>query len=93
MFFLFLYNLMLLRIWIDRLDPQQFEDISNEMKTLHKSMKNLIEVVFATSPLLALSTQGWATKNQHRTYMLRVSDFLVFFLTFINDEKDICSLR
>lgn len=56
---------------------QQFEEISNEMKMLHKPMKNVMEVVFATSPLLALSTHGWASKSYNSTYLLRVSDVLV----------------
>jgi hypothetical protein len=63
------------------MDPQQFEDICNEMQTLHKSMKNAMEIVFATSPLLALSTHGWASKSYHSTYLLRVNViFLVLFL-------------
>ena len=74
-------------MWIDHLDPSQFEEISNEMKSLHKSMKNMIEIVFATSPLLALSTQGWASKSISGTYLLRVRDVLVFFgdLSMINE--------
>jgi hypothetical protein len=62
---------------MDRMDLQQFEDIANEMQMLHKAMKNVMEVVFATSPLLALSTHGWASKSYHSTYLLRVSGGLV----------------
>ena len=54
------------------MDPQQFEEISNDVQVLHKSMKNVIEMVFATSPILALSTHGWAGKSFHSTYLLRV---------------------
>jgi hypothetical protein len=68
---------VLRRIWGNRMDPQQFEDISAEMQTLHKSMKNLIEIVFAISPLLALSTHGWDFHSVHSTYLLRVSNILV----------------
>jgi len=73
-----------LRIWSDRMSPQQFEEISNEIERLHKPMKNMIEIVFATSPLLALSTHGWSSSNYHSTYLLRVSDVLVAFFAFIN---------
>jgi hypothetical protein len=55
------------------MEPQQLEDISNEIEALHKSIKNAIEIVFAISPLLALSTQGWASKSYNRVYLLRVS--------------------
>lgn len=80
---------MLFRIWSDRMDLQQLEDITNEMQTLHKSMKNMMEIVFATSPLLALSTTGWGSKPFHSTYLLRVSDDLVFFLVLINQKQDL----
>lgn len=68
------------------MDPEQFEEISNEVQTMHKSMKNLIEIVFATSPILALSTHGWGSHNFHSTYLLRVSVVFVFFLLFINND-------
>lgn len=61
------------------MDLQQLEDISNEMLQIYKPMKNLIEIVFATSPLLALSTHGWASKSCHSMYLIRVSDGLVGF--------------
>jgi hypothetical protein len=64
------------------LEPQQFEDISDEVQALHKSMKNIIEIVFATSPLLALSTHGWTWKS-HSTYLLRI------FLSLGNDRPQI----
>jgi hypothetical protein len=41
------------------MDTQQLEQISNEIESLHKPMKNVIEIVFAVSPILALSTHGW----------------------------------
>ena len=70
------------------MDMQQFEEISNEMQILHKSIKNMMEVVFATSPLLALSTHGWASKSYHSTYLLRVSNVLVTSFAFIKDQED-----
>jgi len=70
----------LLSFWVDRLDVQQFEDISQELQTLHKSIKNIMEIVFAVSPLLALSTSGWDWKSIHRTYLLRVSDGFIFVI-------------
>jgi len=54
------------------MDPQQLEDVSNEIQALHRSIKNVIEIVFAISPLLALSTQGWASKSLNSVYLLRV---------------------
>jgi hypothetical protein len=57
------------------MEPQQLEEIADEIQNLHKPMKNVIEVVFATSPLLALSTHGWRQKSYHSTYLLRVSCF------------------
>lgn len=62
------------------MEPQQIEDVSDDMETLHKSMKNIIEIVFATSPILALSTHGWAAQRYHSTYLLRVSNILFLFL-------------
>src|ERR1700678_1296395 len=58
------------------MDAQQFDDISEELQLLHKSMKNILDIVFATSPLLALSTHGWNSRwtSIHSTYLLRVSD-------------------
>jgi len=66
---------MFIRIWFKKVELPELEDLCNEIEILHKSMKNAIEIVFATSPLLALSTRGWATKKHfHSTYLLRVSD-------------------
>ena len=65
-----------------RIDPTQLEETTNDVQALHKSMKNAIEVVFATSPLLALSTHGWASRSFHSTYLLRVSNAWVAFLIF-----------
>jgi hypothetical protein len=68
------------RIWSNRLDEDQLRQISWEMQRLHKVMKNIIEFVFATSPLLALSGGGW-TRSIQGASLLRVSDiFNVFFL-------------
>lgn len=71
------------------MDSQQFEDICDELQILHKSMKNIMAIVFATSPLLALSTRGWDSRSFHSTYLLRVSDILVFYLSFINNQQKI----
>jgi len=54
------------------LEPEQFEEMSSEIQMLHKAMKNVIEIVFATSPLLALSPYGWSSKTCHSTFLLRV---------------------
>ena len=75
------------RIWSDRMDPEQFEGISLDMQVLHKSMKNIIEMVFATSPLLALSTSGWHSKSFQGTYLLKVGDVFVFFLRPLSNLK------
>jgi hypothetical protein len=62
-------------------DPEQFEEIVLEMQMLHRSMKNMMEFVFACSPLLALSTTGWA-KSISGAYLLRVSDCFNVFVDF-----------
>jgi hypothetical protein len=47
---------------------------------LHKPMRNIIQIVFAVSPLLALSPHGWGpTRSIHGVYLLRVSFVLVGF--------------
>ena len=69
------------------MDSQQFEDISDEMQILQKSMKNVMEIVFATSPLLALSTHRWGSKSFHSTYLLRVGDHLVFSYHLLTTNK------
>lgn len=61
-----------LRIWLNRLDEQQFEEISIEMLMLHKSIKYIMESIFAISPLLALATSGWSRGIQG-SYLLGVS--------------------
>jgi hypothetical protein len=55
------------------MDTSQLDEIATEIEALHKSMKNLIEIAFALSPLMLLSTQGWSWRNIHRVYLLRVS--------------------
>jgi hypothetical protein len=69
------------------MDPQQLEDLSNEIQAWHRSIKNVIEIVFAISPLLALSTQGWATKSINSVYLLRVSLILVVFSFLLTIKK------
>ena len=57
------------------MDPEQLEDISNEIEALHRSIKNLMEIVFAISPLLALSTRDWSITSINSVYLIRVSCF------------------
>ena len=71
--YLFISLLNIIRIWSDRMDVEQLEDITNEIASLHKSMKNLMEIVFTFSPLLALSTHGWS-RAYNSIYLIRVSD-------------------
>jgi hypothetical protein len=59
------------------MDASQLEEIAHEIEGFHKSMKNLIEIVFAISPLLALSTQGWTWKTADRNYLFRVGSSFV----------------
>ena len=66
------------------MDFWQLEAMSEDMDMLYKSMKNVLEIVFASSPVLALSTHGWDWKSYHSTYLLRVSDALYFFLSLIH---------
>jgi hypothetical protein len=73
------------------MDPQQLEDISKEIQALHKSMKNVMEMAFAVSPLLALSTHGWASKAINSMYLLRVTAISVLFLLLINRRQDLRS--
>ena len=68
------------RLWSNRLDEDQFADLLLEIPlTMHKLMKNMLEFVFATSPLLILSTSGWLRGIQG-TYLLRVSIVLTTFV-------------
>lgn len=61
------------------MDSKQLEEICNEIEALHKSIKNIIQIVFAISPLLALSTNGWSWKATSGTYLLRVSGIIFVF--------------
>jgi hypothetical protein len=71
------------------MDSQHFEDISDGLQALQKSIKNVMEIVFAISPLLALSTHGWDSKSVHSTYLLRVSYGLFFLLSIIHNLQDL----
>lgn len=75
------------------MDPQQLEEFNNDMKDLHKSMKNIIEIVFATSPLLAISTHGWISRSYHSSYLLRVSFVLFHFKMYIYCFQDFLRVR
>jgi hypothetical protein len=63
---------------MNRLDREQFEEVSSEMQAIHKSMKNMMEYVFSASPLLALSTTGW-TRSIAGSHLLRVCDLFKCF--------------
>ena len=69
------------------MDPEQLEEVSNEIEGLHKSMKNVIKIVFAISPLLVLSMQGWASKSLNSIYLLRVSLTKVLLLCLLTINK------
>jgi hypothetical protein len=69
------------------MDPSEFDQISNEIQALHKAMKNITEIVFATSPLLALSPHGWSWKHINCSYLLRVSIISVVFGRFLTIIK------
>jgi hypothetical protein len=75
-------------MWGNEMESQPFEEITHEMKNLHRSMKNIIEIVFASSPLLALSTHGWGWKSCHSSYLLRVSgDFIILIFLHLKMGK------
>jgi hypothetical protein len=61
------------------MDKQQLIDFSESIQSLYRAMKNVMEIVFAASPLLALSTHGWAMKAYNSTYLLRVSRVFIYF--------------
>ena len=71
----------LFKIWSNRLDSQQLKDIIGDVKMMHKSMKRMIDIVFAVSPILVLSTHEWASRSIHGTYLFRVRnvDWFIFF--------------
>lgn len=60
------------RIWSNRLDQAQLEEISLQIQSLHSSMKNMMEYAFAISPLLALLTTGW-WRRISGAHLLKVS--------------------
>ena len=81
---------VLRRIWSDRMDAQQLENVINEIQSLHKAMKNMIEIVFSSSPIIVLSTHGWESKSYNSFYLLRVGVFLLnYFLAFTNGSISI----
>jgi len=68
------------------MELEQLEHVISEIVSLHRSMKNLIEICFAISPLLLLATHGWHRYTSlHSTYLLRVSDGVALFLSYINN--------
>jgi len=80
------YRFTLQRIWLDQMELPLLEELSEEIKELHKSMKNIIEIVFAISPLMVLSTYGWGWRSTNSTYLLRVSD--LYFKSWQLFKKD-----
>jgi len=50
-------------------------------------LKNAIEMVFAISPLLALTTSDWSWRSIQGTYLLKVSNVCALFLTPVNNFK------
>jgi hypothetical protein len=71
------------------MEPSKLEEIADEIQALHKSMKNLIEIVFAISPLLVVSTHGWTWYGTNRNYLLRVSSRFLK-KKIINRHPDLC---
>ena len=61
------------------MELKQLEDLTNEVEGLHRSMKNMMEIVFEASPLLVLSTSSRETKFINSRYLLRVSGVYFFF--------------
>jgi hypothetical protein len=57
------------------------------IRSLHRAMKNIMEIAFAVSPLLALSTHGWASKSFNSTYLLRVSLVFIYFRYLLTTIK------
>ena len=58
------------------MEQDQLDEISNGIETLRKSMKNLMEISFAISPLMILSSHGWMSPSCHSVYLLKVSVFV-----------------
>jgi len=69
------------------MDAQQFDDISAELQILHRAMKNIMEMVFAVSPLFVLSTRGWDSRSIHSTFLLRVSDCFIIAWSLFTEYK------
>ena len=80
------------RIWSDRMEKEHFEEVSKEIQTLHKSMKNIIEMVSATSPLLALSTHGWASTRCNSNFLLRVRGYIFHVEQLLTLKKTFVTL-
>jgi len=68
------------------MDSQLLVELTEEIKELHKSMKNIFEIVFAVSPLMMLSTFGWGWRSTNSSYLLRVCD--LYFLSSHLFNKD-----
>lgn len=72
-------NQPLSRLWSGQMDKEKFAEISETIPSLYRGMKNVMEMVFAASPLLALSTHSWAVRTINRTYLLRVGLDFVYY--------------
>jgi hypothetical protein len=68
------------------MDPQQFEYVSNKIQAMHRSIKNVMEITFSVSPLLALSTRGWAWRSLNSLYLLRVGLIQLGSIVMFIDE-------
>jgi hypothetical protein len=54
------------------------------VQLLGQLKKNMMEIAFAISPLLAISTHGWDTISIYSTYLIRVSDRSPFSYSLLN---------
>jgi hypothetical protein len=62
------------------MDKQQLDELLHDMASLHKPIKNLVEMSFAISPLLIIATHGWGSQSIHSWYLFRVSNNLSDFI-------------
>ena len=69
------------------MEPSQLDDIANEIESLHRPMKNVIEIVFTASPILALSTHGWSSSHSSIN-LFKVGFYLFLLVQFLNDGVD-----
>jgi hypothetical protein len=85
-------NSLSIRIWKGQMDSEQLEKIFGDVQAMHKSMKNIMEIAFAISPILVLSPTGWSYKSTSGLYLLRVS-FILLVSAVINHCQGVCRSR